>query len=63
MPVLGAGCARGGDTPRCTAASFFQCKKGSCVCCGAVATAGCSPEKVVACFCYLGSMLVQYFVD
>ena len=28
---------------------------------GAAANAGCSPEKSLACFCYLGSTLEQFF--
>lgn len=31
-----------------------KCKKVSCVCFGAAADAGRSPEKYFACFCYLG---------
>ena len=55
MPVLGAvaGCwvcawwrqgAGGAVTRHAVLRRFVQCKKGSCVCFGAAANAGCSPE-------------------
>ena len=60
MPVLGAGCARGGDSVPVPGAGAGCAGSGDTPRCTAVFPmyTGRSPEKSLACFCYLESMLV-----